>query len=123
MVFKWVFFGFTIIGQGHLLFPFVVFIQYMPLFLMLLMSLPANLSMLLDAMMSFQVKSIIPMSINSNFFVIFSPLTYDYYGLCDFLLFGKIGDILLLIFVNVMTKFDEGIVRMFAPGRIRRYLY
>jgi hypothetical protein len=90
---------------------------------MLLMSLPANLSMLLDAMMSFQVKSIIPMSINSNFFVIFSPLTYDYYGLCDFLLFGKIGDILLLIFVNVMTKFDEGIVRMFAPGRIRRYLY
>lgn len=42
----------------------------MPLFLMLIMSLPANLSMVLDAMMSFQVKSVIPfMNMNSNFFV------------------------------------------------------
>jgi hypothetical protein len=90
-----------------MLFPFVVFIQLMPLFLMLLMSLPANLSMVLDAMMSFQVKSVIPfMNMNSNFFVQFSPMTYDYYGLYDFLLFGKIGDMILLVFVNVMTKFD-----------------
>lgn len=124
MVLKWVFFAFSIIGQGHLLFPFVTFIQLMPIFLTLCMSLPANLSMVLDAMLSFQVKSIIPMlNISSGFFVVFPPMTYDYYGLYDFLLLGKIGDMLLLVFVNVMTKFDEGIVRMFPPGRIRRYLY
>jgi hypothetical protein len=112
------------VGQGHLLFPFVTFIQLMSLFLMLKMSLPANLSMVLDGMLSFQVKSVIPLfNIKSNFFVIFPPMTYDYYGLLDFLLFGKIGDMLLIILVNVMTKFDEGIVRMFPPGRIRRYLY
>lgn len=50
-------------------------------------------------------------------------MTYDYYNLYDFLLLGKIGDMLLVVFVNVMTKFDEGIVRMFPPGKIRRYLY
>jgi hypothetical protein len=123
-IFKWIFFGFSIIGQGHLLFPFVVFIQLIPLFLMLNMSLPPNLSMVLDAMLSFQVKSVIPMmSMKSNFFVIFPPMTYDYYNLYDFLLLGKIGDMLLVVFVNVMTKFDEGIVRMFPPGKIRRYLY
>lgn len=77
-----------------------------------------------DAMLSFQVKSVIPMmSMKSNFFVIFPPMTYDYYSLYDFLLLGKIGDMLLVVFVNVMTKFDEGIVRMFPPGKIRRYLY
>lgn len=96
----------------------------MPIFLMLNMSLPPNLSMTLDAMLSFQVKSVIPMmSMKSNFFVIFPPMTYDYYSLYDFLLLGKIGDMLLVVFVNVMTKFDEGIVRMFPPGKIRRYLY
>lgn len=80
--------------------------------------------MVLDAMLSFQVKSVIPMmSMKSNFFVIFPPMTYDYYNLYDFLLLGKIGDMLLVVFVNVMTKFDEGIVRMFPPGKIRRYLY
>lgn len=124
LIFKWIFFGLTIIGQGHLLFPFATFIQLIPLFLMFRMSLPANLSMALDGMLSFQVKSIVPMmNIKSDFFVVFPPMTYDYYGLYDFFLFGKIGDLLLLVFVNVMTKFDEGIVRMFPPGRIRRYLY
>lgn len=124
MVLKWVFFGFSILGQGHLLFPFVTFIQLMPIFLILNMSLPANLSMVLDAMLSFQVKSVIPMlTIKSDFFVQFPPMTLDYYTLYDFIVLGKIGDMLLLLFVNVMTKFDEGIVRMFPPGRIRRYLY
>lgn len=98
--------------------------QLLPIFLMLNMSLPANLSMVLDALMSFQVKSIIPLfSIKSKTVVIFPPMTYDYYGLYDFFLLGKIGDMLLIVLVNVMTKFDEGIVRMFPPGRIRRYLY
>lgn len=123
-ILKWVFFVFCIIGQAHLLFPFVVIIQLLPIFLMLNMSLPANLSMVLDALISFQVKSIIPLfSIKSKTVVIFPPMTYDYYGLYDFFLLGKIGDMLLIVLVNVMTKFDEGIVRMFPPGRIRRYLY
>lgn len=106
-VFKWVFFGVTLIGQGHLLFPFVIFIQLMPLFLMLNIALPASLSMILDAMLSFQIKSVIPLlDISSNFVVTFPPMTYDYYGLNDFFLFGKIGDLLMLVLVNVLTKFD-----------------
>lgn len=123
-IFKWVFFAFSIIGQGHLIFPFVIFIQLVPIFLMLNMSLPANLSMVLDGMLSFQVQSIIPMlDMKSDFFVLFPPLTYDYYDLRNFLLIGKIGDMFLIVFVNIITKFDEGIVRMFPQGRIRRYLY
>jgi hypothetical protein len=124
-ILKWVFFVFCIIGQVHLIFPFVVFIQLMPVFLMLNMSLPASLSMVLDAMLTFQVKSIVPLLGNSDskFIVLFPPITYDYYNLHDFILLCKIGDFLLIVLVNVMTKFDEGIVRMFPPGKIRRYLY
>lgn len=97
----------------------------MPVFLMLNMSLPASLSMVLDAMLTFQVKSIVPLLGNSDskFIVLFPPITYDYYNLHDFILLCKIGDFLLIVLVNVMTKFDEGIVRMFPPGKIRRYLY
>jgi hypothetical protein len=51
----------TLVGQGHILFPLVVFIQLMPLFLMLNMALPGNLSMVLDAMLSFQVKGVVPL--------------------------------------------------------------
>jgi hypothetical protein len=80
--------------------------------------------MVLDAMLSFQVKSVVPLlSINSNFVVAFPPLVYDYYGLNDFFIFGKIGDLLTIALVCVLTKFDEGFVRMFPPGRIRRYVY
>ena len=75
-------------------------------------------------MLSFQVKSIVPLlEMQSDFFVIFPPMTYDYYGFLDYFLLGKLGDILTIVLVNVMTKFDQGIVRMFPPGRIRRYLY
>jgi hypothetical protein len=96
----------------------------MPLFLMLNLALPANLSMILDAMLSFQVKSVIPLlSIDSNFVVTFPPLVYDYYGLNDYFIFGKIGDLLTIVLVFVLTKFDEGFVRMFPPGKVRRYVY
>jgi len=74
---------------------------------MINMSLPANLSMVLDGMLTFQVQSVIPMlDIKSNFFVLFPPLTYDYYDLRNFLLLGKIGDMLLIVLVNILTKFD-----------------
>lgn len=79
----------------------------MPLFLTLNLALPATLSMILDSMFTFQIKSIVPlMSISSNFVVTFPNMVYDYYGLNDFFLFGKIGDMLLIILVNVFTKFD-----------------
>lgn len=106
-ILKWVFFAMTLIGQGHLIFPLVVFIQLMPLFLMLNIALPANLSMVLDAMLSFQVKSVVPLlSIESNFVVAFPPLVYDYYQLNDFFVFGKIGDLLTIVLVYVLTQFD-----------------
>ena len=59
-IFKWVFFGFTIIGAGHLIYPIVIFIQIIPLFLMLNLSLPNSLTAVLEAMLSFQVPSIVP---------------------------------------------------------------
>jgi hypothetical protein len=102
----------------------VVFIQVMPLFLTMNLALPANMSMVLDAMLSFQVKSVVPLlTLNSNLVVAFPPLIFDYYGLNDLFLFGKIGDLLTIALVCVLTKFDEGFVRMFPPGKIRRYVY
>lgn len=107
-----------------MVFPFVTIIQLLPIFLLLNMSLPSNLSAVLDGMLSFQVPSIVPlMEVSSDFFVYFPILTYDYYWLRDFAAFGKLGDFILILIVNVLTKFDQGIVRMFPPGRIRRYLY
>ena len=114
----------SIIGLGHLLYPFVVFTSIIPIFLMLNMSLPSNVSSVLEGMLSFQVKGIVPlMEMNSDFFVVFPPMTYDYYRLFDYFIFAKLGDILTILLVNVMTKFDQGIIRMFPPGKIRRYLF
>lgn len=91
---------------------------------MLNMSLPSNLSCVLEGFLSFQVKAIVPlMELNSDYFVTFPPMTYDYYRLLDYFVLCKLGDLLTILLVNVMTKFDQGIIRMFPPGRIRRYLY
>jgi len=121
---KWIFLAATILGLGHWIFPFIVIIQIMPLFLMMELTLPASIKMLLDSMLTFQNKSVLPMfTISSNFLVEFPPISYDYYGFYDFILLSKIGDILLILFMVVITKFDDGIVRMFPLGQVRRYLY
>lgn len=123
-VLKWIFFGFTIIGIGHLIYPIVTITQLLPIFLFINMSLPKNITALLQSMLSFQVPSIIPLlQINSGITVFFPPINYDYYFLRDYIAIGKIGDFILILLVNILTKFDDGIVRMFPPGQIRRYLY
>ena len=60
-VLKWIFLALLVIGIGHYLFEVVVLIQILPIFLMLNMSLPSNLSSLLEGMLSFQVKNMIPL--------------------------------------------------------------
>lgn len=46
-VLKWIFFGFTIIGIGHLIYPIVTITQLLPIFLFINMSLPKNITALL----------------------------------------------------------------------------
>ena len=123
-VMKWIFLFLTIIGLGHYIFELVVFIQIIPIFLMLNMSLPSNISSLLEGMLSFQVKNIVPiLEISSDYSIYFPHLTYDYYHLFDYFMLCKLGDIIIIVFLNILTKFDEGFVRMFPSGKIRRFLY
>lgn len=88
------------------------------------LALPGLLKMVLDSMLTFQNESIIPMfTISSDFVVQFPPIVYNYYGFFDLILIAKFGDILLLFFIFVITKFDDGIVRMFPIGTVRRHVY
>ena len=55
--------------------------------------------------------------------MLFPHLTYHYYGLYDYFVLGKLGDLLVIVLINLLTHFNEGFVRMFPKGAIRRFFY
>lgn len=122
-IFKWIFFVFFVIGFTRWFYPVVVFIQICPIFLFLRMSIPASISAVLEGFLEFQVQSVTPLGDFSAWMDIYFPsLTLHYYQITGYVLFSKLFDIVFILLVIIITKFDEGIVRMFPKGIVRTYM-
>ena len=113
----------VLLGLVRFIYPIVVFVQICPLFLFMGISLPGNLAAVLESLLFFQFRSMTPVGEFSAWMdIVFPPLTFHYYGIAGYVFFSKIFDLLTILMVIAITKFEGGLMRIFPRGAVRNYL-